>query len=103
MASKPRADLSEYLKSQVGISRLYFQPPATVHMTYPCILYKLSNIDQKYADNSVYSTKKRYMLILITEDPDNVYVDRMAYLPMCSFSRSYTADNLHHYVFEIYY
>lgn len=103
MASKPRVDLSAFLRQKTGIENLYFEPPSTVKMKYPCIVYFMSHIEQTYADNSVYRVEKRYELKLITPDPDNEYVDKLAVLPMCHFSRTYTADNLHHYAFEIYY
>ena len=103
MASKSREELSQFLKDRTGIRNLYFQPPSTVKMSYPCIRYSLSEIQQRHADNNVYSTKKRYQLMLISKDPDNPHVDLIAALPTCRFNRSYTADNLYHYVFEIYY
>lgn len=100
--TKTRAELSAYLKEKTGIPNLYFQPPATVKLKYPCIKYSLSTVDQTYADNLVYKIEKRYQIMLITSDPDNPYVDILSTLPKCRYDRHYTSDNLHHYIFEIY-
>lgn len=104
MATDPhREELSAALKQYTGIQNLYFQPPSTVRMKYPCIQYKFESFDQRHADNLVYTTRKKWLLTLITDDPDNEYVDKLAELPMCRFDRAFTADNLYHYVFELYY
>lgn len=101
--SKTRAELSAFLKKETGIPNLYFQPPSTVKLKYPCIIYSLGEIDQTYADNLVYKTDKRYRLTFITSNPDSEIIDKIARLPRCRFERPYTSDNLHHYVYEIYY
>ncbi|MEG2624550.1 MAG: hypothetical protein RSC06_16790, partial [Clostridia bacterium] len=56
-----------------------------------------------YADNRVYRRKRRYVLTVIDKNPDSKIPDRMAELPMCALDRCYTADNLNHYTFTIYF
>ncbi len=81
----------------------YFQPPPAVNMTYPCIVYRLDDIDTKFANNAPYSLQKGYMLTVIDLDPDTTVPNQVAALPSVSFDRFYTADNLNHYVFRIYF
>lgn len=81
----------------------YFQPPETVKMKYPCIVYHHSANDTSFADNRPYQVVKRYTAIVIDRDPDSDIPDRMAQLPMCSLERTYTMSNLNHWVFNIYY
>lgn len=83
--------------------KVYFQPPATVKMTYPCIRYSLERLDGENADNATYFTSKAYNVIYISRNPDSQVPDKLRMLPMCRFIRSYTYDNLHHWVFTIYY
>ena len=95
--------LQEVLESIPGIIKVYFNPPESVKMKYPCIRYSLKNIDIKRADDSAYTKTKCYELVLICEDPNNTFIDFLISLPMCSFDRHYKADNLNHYVFTLYY
>lgn len=82
---------------------VYFQPPDNLKMAYPCIRYSLSDIDAKFADNIPYILQKEYSLTVIDRNPDSLIVERILQLPRCSFDRSYKADNLNHWVFNIYY
>jgi hypothetical protein len=83
--------------------RAYFQPPATVHMKYPAIVYSLESIDGVHADDTNYLANKRYSLTLISSDPDTSLVDAIMKLQTARFDRAYTSDNLNHYIFEVYY
>lgn len=83
--------------------RAYFQPPTSVKMKYPAIVYGLEDIDNTYADDGVYLSARRYSVTVIDEDPDSPIVDKVALLSQCRFNRPYTKDNLNHYVFELYF
>ena len=98
-----RIQLQSLLETLLGSRNVYFQPPPSVKMKYPCIVYSLSDIDTKFADNNPYSNSRRYQLTAIDPNPDSTIPDKLALLPMCIFDRSYTADNLNHYAFNIYY
>lgn len=82
--------------------RAYFQPPATVRMKYPAIIYNLESIDGVYADDTSYLANKRYAVTLVVSDPDTDMVDRIMTIQTARFDRAYTSDNLNHYIFEIY-
>ena len=102
--AKSRLQLSEILNKIMGVTkRVYFQPPPTVKMSYPCIIYKLDDIDTTFADNNPYSLMKKYVVMAVTTDPDSDLPMKIAQLPMCTTNRIYTADNLHHYVFDLYF
>lgn len=94
--------LGNRLVDILGSSEVYFQPPASVSLSYPCIIYSLSSTWDLYADNLFYAGKKRYQIMLITRDPDTPFFDKIRNLPLCGFDRAYVADNLHHFVFEIF-
>lgn len=88
---------------KLGVSKVYFQPPESIRLTYPCIIYSLSDIDKKPADNLGYVVLNRYMITLIDYDPDSEFVEKLLLMRYCRFDRFYTADNLNHWVFELYY
>ena len=98
---RPRLELQAFLLTIC--QNVYFQPPASIHMDYPCIVYSLSRIEPKYADNAHYSLYKKYDLQYITRDPDDPVIFELANLSMCSFDRAYKADNLNHYAYSLYF
>ena len=98
-----RPELHDLLVDLLGSSHVYFQPPETVKLIYPCIIYSLARIDVKKADNAGYIGRKRYTVSIISKDPDYSLPDEFAFLPLCSFDRHYTADNLNHWVYDLYY
>lgn len=98
-----RLKLHNELQLILGSSFIYFQPPESVKMNYPCIVYTLGDIDTKYADDKTYLNTKRYEVSIIDYDPDSEIPDKMMSFPMCSFDRSYVANNLNHWVFNLYF
>lgn len=72
-------------------------------MEYDCIVYERAKIQPDHADNRPYILHDRYQLTLIYEDPDSDLVKKVAQLPMCSHDRHFTADNLNHDVFNLYF
>lgn len=91
-------DLLETLADHV-----YAQRPANVSMKYPCIVYSLNNIDTKFAGNKPYRLTDRYQVTVIDSDVDSPIRTMVAELPLCSFQRSFVADNLYHFVFNLYF
>lgn len=83
--------------------RVYFQPPLNVAMVYPCILYQLDGDRTKRANNRLYSRTKRYQVTVIDRNPDSELPGKVIELPLCKFNRFYTADNLNHSVFTLFF
>lgn len=82
---------------------VYFQPPPNLVMQYPCIVYKRDRAETTFADNKLYRHIKGYQVTVIDEDPDSPIPDKVITLPLCKFDRFYTADNLNHDVFNIFF
>lgn len=82
---------------------VYFQPPETVKLVYPCIVYQRTRALTKFADNIPYNYKVGYMLTVIDKNPDSIIPEVVSMLPMCKLETHYTKDNLNHDVFNIYY
>lgn len=98
-----RADLQSLLETLLGSRNVYFQPPPTIQMKYPCIVYNLDDMDTKFADNYPYRVERRYSLTVIDKDPDSAILDKVALLQKCIFDRHFVTDNLNHNVFIIYF
>lgn len=96
-----RLELQQKLEAVLGSNKVYFQPPASLSLTYPCIVYKRSGVKSLFGDNIPYFLSKEYTLTVIYKDPDDTIVDSIAMLPKCKLDRTYTVDNLYHAVFTI--
>lgn len=98
-----RLDLQTQLEELLGSRNVYYQPPESIKLNYPCIIYELNRIRNLSANNNKYKINRSYRLTLIDRDPDSDLVEPILELPMCSFDRSFSSDGLTHFVFEIYY
>lgn len=98
-----RLELHEMLCEALGSRNVYFQPPASKVMEYPCIRYNLYDIDNVYADNLPYLQNTAYQITVIDRDPDSAIVERVSKMPGIRFNRFYTAENLNHTIFILYY
>lgn len=100
---RTRLELREILIQATELDKLYYQPPATIQMKYPCIVYGFLGYATQNADDLRYLGHKKYMVTIIDKDPDSVYPDRMLEIPFCEFDRYYTSDNMNHWVFSVYF
>lgn len=98
-----RLQLHEVLCSILGTKNAYFQPPETLKMSYPAIVYGLEDIKNSFANGGVYSSARKYSVTVIDKNPDSLIVNKVAALPTCRFNRHYAKDNLNHVVFTIYF
>lgn len=98
-----RLQLQTLLEEILSSKNVYFQPPETVKMQYPAIVYSLNGIENNNADDLPYIQSRSYEIILIDRDPDSETINKLSKLTMCRFNRHYKADNLNHYVFTLYY
>lgn len=98
-----RLELDSLLRALIGNNNVYFQPPANIRMQYPCIVYERDYASTSFAGNNPYRRTKRYQVTVIDRDPDSVIPDEIGELPLSSFTRHFTEDNLHHDVFNLYF
>lgn len=99
-----KTDLGDKLKEVSGYNHVYFQPPESVKMSYPCIRYDISDVDVDRADDTAYKRKIRYTVTRIGNKSDEYIIDAfLNTFPYCRFDRRYITDNLYHDVFIIYY
>lgn len=103
MANQRRLELHEKFCELLGTRNVYFQPPSSVKMVYPAIVYSLGGVKPKRADNQMYLIRKRYSVTVIDKDPDadweSIMLNTFEY---CEFERPYAADNLNHWQFTLY-
>ena len=101
--AKPGSELKPILVDILGSNNVYFQPPATVQMEYPCIVYHRDYAKTEFADDLPYGHAIRYAVMVIDKNPDSDIPDKVAKLPTCVLDRFYTADNLNHNVYKLFF
>ena len=97
-----RVQLHRKLESVLGTRNVYFQPPAGLKLSFPCIVSHLDMANDMHADNKIYRRLYRYSLTYITKDPDDPKRDAIDDLQYCAFNRFFVSDNLNHFVYTIY-
>lgn len=100
---KTRESLNGELKKILGNDNVYFQPPESIKIKYPCIIYSLKDMNITNANNRKYLRNRKYELMLIDKDPDSVYVDKILNFQYCRLGNIYTIDSLNHFIFELFY
>lgn len=99
----PRLELHTILVGILGSENVYFQPPPTVKMEYPCIVYQPDFLLSDWADDVPYVRSKRYLVTVIDRNPDSDIPDKIQALERCVYDRFYTAANLNHNVFKLFF
>jgi hypothetical protein len=97
----PRLQLHDILKSITD--NVYFQPPENITLAYPCIIYQRDYAETTFADDIPYNHTLRYVVTVIDRDPDSDIPGKVASIPMCLFNRFFTADNLNHDVYRLFF
>lgn len=96
-----RLELHEVLVNILGSRNVYYQPPESIKLHYPAIIYSRNNIQNNFANNDVYAQHYSYEVTVIDEDPDSEIVDKISRMPTARFERHYTSDDLNHDVYQI--
>lgn len=97
-----RIKASEMLHDILGSNNVYYEPPESVKMKYPAIVYQRMKIDTVSADNRKYHVYDRYQVTYIRKSADDTVVDRILELPACEHVREFKSNDLYHDVFTLY-
>lgn len=98
-----RLELQTKLEELLGSRNVYYQPPESIVMEYPAIIYNKIKPDTKHANDKVYIKTNCYEIIVISRKPDNPVISMIENLPMCEWDRHYKIDNLNHDVLTLYF
>lgn len=98
-----RLELQTLLEELLGSGNVYFQPPETLKLQYPAIVYSRDNIENTHANDGVYMQSLRYSVTVIDKNPDSELPLKISQLPKCRHDRHFKSDNLNHNVFTLYF
>ena len=102
---RTRLELQQFLENSLGFGddHIAYQAPGDEKsLKRPSWYYRLSDMNEDFADNIHYKTSTCYELTHVSKDPDSKYVLTMRQWPMTRFLRSYVKDGLNHWVFRIW-
>lgn len=119
---KTRLDLDAELREVLGSDHVYFSPPESLKLKYPCIVYHRTGGHTRKADNNLYLFGFEYTVTIIDKDADSgaldgydrttnellynsdTLIEKMLYhFPMCRYVNHRVVNNLNHDTFTLYY
>jgi len=99
-----RLQLQSKLEEVIGSRNVYFQPPETMRLEYPCIVYFKNALPVNYANNKIYKKKQAYTLTYVDKNPDsempNTILHAFSFIRIDSYYRS---EGLNHTKFTLYF
>ena len=98
-----RLDLQTFLEELLESKNVYFQPPESVKMKYPAIVYALDDIENVHADNGVYSSHRHFTVTVNDSDTVRELVGNVDSIHTRRFERYYASENLNHWNFSLYF
>lgn len=99
-----RLELQKELEDVFGKGHVYYQPPESIRMKYPCCVYERRTADIRFANDLPYKYVQGYTVTIIDSNPDSKLPEIIGTrFPMIRYDRHFIADNLNHDVFQLYY
>lgn len=103
MMNSGRLELHEELVTILGSRNIYFQPPESLKLSYPAIIYSRQDIDNVHANNNIYDQNFKYKVTVVDHNPDSPIVQKMSKFKFAVFDRHYAANGLNHDQFTVTY
>ena len=96
--------LHSKLETVPGIKAVYFQPPSTKKLEYPCIIYQFEGYEERYGNNKEYLAWPKYSVTVVDYDVESmlpVYMKAIRGNYIVNLNRFFVSDNLNHWVFNL--
>lgn len=98
-----RINLQNELETLLGCT-VYFDPPESIKISYPCVIYSLDRLVPLRADNKLYQVHPRYHVMCCSKDPDNTMaLEIMNHFQHVTFESRQTRDHIHMDNLTLYY
>lgn len=99
-----RLNLQAELEEILGSKNVYYQPPSTVSLKYPCIIYSLTRTNTIRADNRIYKATNEYHVKHIFKSLESEKKDDLLnHFLMISHDARFVADKMYNDEFTLYY
>lgn len=100
---RTRIEFHKMLEQLTGITSIYFQPPSSLKMKYPAIVYSMKKPKIEFAGNKKYLNTTAYTVTVIDKSSESEIKKLIEDIMYCSYDTDYISDNLHHYVYTIFF
>lgn len=85
------------------VDRIYTMEPQHYKLTYPCILVKSKRPNFSFADNTKYTYRKKFEVMLIDTIPDSPRIEAILKgITLSTFVTSYVSSRLYHTILEVF-
>lgn len=99
-----RQKLHEELKRVTGIKNVYFQPPESIKLKYPCVIYSKQPFRTVRANNTAWINNRPYRVVIVCSDGDNKFAEMLLNgFKYCSYDSRYISNNMYHDSLTIFY
>ena len=99
-----RLKLHDELKDILGSDKVFFQPPESIKLSYPCIVYQREPKNVRRADNKAYQIHDKYTVTVIQRTPEDDHVNNLlTHFQMIEHDQHFAVDNLYHDIFTLFY
>lgn len=100
---KSRTELQTKLEQILGNDNVYFQPPTSVSLHYPCIVYELARTNVNKADNKRYISFNEYKITHMFKSLKHEKKDQLLdnFTSITHYDRE-NADGIYHDYFTLY-
>lgn len=99
-----RLELQQKFEDILGTRNVYFQPPETMKMQYPCIVYFKTSTPARYANDKVYKYDQSYTVTYVDKDPDaEMPFTILKSFPHARIDSFYKSEGLNHTKLTIFY
>jgi len=96
-----RSTFQAYLQSICP--NVFYQPGKNVSLTYPCVVYKDSQVERTDANNHLYTAFMGYQVTVISRDADDPIPKQiLKNWPNTGYQNAFITDNLYHTVLMCY-
>lgn len=102
MKQLTQPELNEVFVELLGTRNVYFQPPPSLKMKYPCIVYESQPMTIKQANNRTFTIHDRYRVIVIDQNPSSAIPKKIAEMQGVRAAHPYVSDNLIHWPFDLW-
>lgn len=97
-------DLQAELSKIENVKQVYWDPPESLKLEYPCIVVSQSNVFKRFANNGRYIRIPGYDVMVIDPDTDSeIYLEVLNRFKYCDEKVPFEADGLSHWPLLIYY
>lgn len=96
-----RLTLQYKLEELLESKEVYYQPPESIKITYPAIIYSHDGIFSTSSNDKKYVRRDKYLITVVSKLPDHPVVNKILDLPYTSYVREYRSNNLYHVVLSI--